>query len=238
MFDEISKIIIAQRKKEKKTQEEIAKELGVSRASYISFEKQPKNIPLETMLEICNALGIRFEELWNNRFDEKKFEDLYFYILDQYKSGITKTKLAKLIYLCDFGYYYKTKKSITNATYIHRQYGPVADIFLEETDDFQINGKIMIKYLSSGAQIISSLIYDREYISLSDEEKKFTKEVCLLWKNKNTAEIVNFTHEQAPWRETIDYQRIPYCLIEKEKCDHVYQPVSARYDNMDFSLIT
>jgi hypothetical protein len=42
------------------------------------------------------------------------------------------------------------------------------------------------------------------------------------WKNKNTKEIVDFTHNQLPWSMCYEKEIIPYILITQESFDNVY----------------
>ena len=147
MESDIVNRIVSLRKSKKLTQEFMAESLHISRASYISFEKQPRDVSLGMLYKISDILHVPLESLLRAPFDEKKFIQLYFFILSSFPMGIPKTKFAKLLYLCDFGFYYEHKRPITYANYIHRRYGPVADLFLELTDELALNGKILINYL-------------------------------------------------------------------------------------------
>jgi len=69
---------------------------------------------------------------------------------------------------------------------------------------------------------------------LSAKEMGLIKQICTLWKDKRTPEIVNFTHEQKPWKICRDGEYIPYSLIIQEDPDHVYQPTA---NNDDYRVI-
>lgn len=157
--------------------------------------------------------------------NNKKFEQMYFYVLKKFKNGVPKTKLAKLLYLADFSYFYDNLEPMSGVTYIRRDYGPVADIFFETTDKLFDAGKIRIKPLDR-AMMIKMISIDENDDLLSENEKNRMDEIVDFWKNKSTQEIVNFTHEQKPWKACMDGEKIPYSLIIQEDPNHVYAPVA------------
>jgi hypothetical protein len=112
---------------------------------------------------------------------------------------------------------------MSNVRYIRRDYGPVADIFFELTDALYDKGKINIKPLDY-ALMISATTIEKETGLLSDEEKALLDKICSFWKDKRTSEVVNFTHEQKPWKMCRDGEYIPYSLIIQEDPNHVYAP--------------
>ena len=114
---------------------------------------------------------------------------------------------------------------MSGVKYRRMEYGPVADIFFSITDDMFDSGKISITPMDR-ALIISSNTRDMTFDRLSKGELSLIEKICELWKDKHTAEIVNFTHEQKPWKMCRDGEYIPYSLIIQEDPDHVYQPVA------------
>jgi hypothetical protein len=57
---------------------------------------------------------------------------------------------------------------------------------------------------------------------LSTQELELIKEVAQKWALNNTESLVDFTHEQLPWRISRDNEVIPYELITQEEPGHVY----------------
>ncbi|OGG62664.1 hypothetical protein A3C19_02805 [Candidatus Kaiserbacteria bacterium RIFCSPHIGHO2_02_FULL_54_22] len=57
---------------------------------------------------------------------------------------------------------------------------------------------------------------------LDAEEKVLIKKISEKWKGKRTQEIMNFTHEQLPYKLCAPDEVIPYELITQEDPDHVY----------------
>jgi transcriptional regulator with XRE-family HTH domain len=205
------------------TQEQIANLLNVSRATYINITKGKRDLTTRELDKLSAFFNIPIAEFFDQPRNNEKFKQMYFYILRHFQEGITKTKLAKLLYLADFSYFYDTLVPMSGVRYVRREYGPVADIFFELTNDLFDKGKINIKPLDH-ALMISSTSIDYEYNYISDDEKDLLDRICAFWKDKRTSEIVNFTHEQKPWKMCRDGEYIPYSLIIQEDPNHVYTP--------------
>jgi putative transcriptional regulator len=205
------------------TQEQVAGVLGVSRATYINVKNGKRDLTTSELEKLSAFFNVPLAELFDRPRNNEKFKQMYFYILRYYNEGITKTKLAKLLYLADFGYFYDTLSPMSGVRYVRRDYGPVADIFFELTDDLYDKGKINIEPLDY-ALMIKSTSREQEYDLLSNDEKCLLDRICTFWKDKRTREIVNFTHEQKPWKVCRDGEYIPYSLIIQEDPNHVYAP--------------
>ncbi len=207
------------------TQEQVANFLGVSRATYLNIETGKSKPNVDIMERLASKLNVPVAEFFDEPRNNEKFEQMYFYILGHFKGGVPKTKLAKLLYLADFSYFYDFLVPMSGVRYVRRSYGPVADIFFETTENLFDNGKINIKPLDR-ALMISSITYKPNDNLLNSAEKKRLDEICELWKDKDTQEIVNYTHGQKPWKACLDGEYIPYSLITQEDPDHVYTPVA------------
>lgn len=209
------------------TQEAVAKSLGLSRQRYMLVEKGERDLSIEELETLAGVFGVSIVDFFNEPRNNKKFLQMYFYILKYAgKNGkIPKTKLAKLLYLADFRNFFDELEPMSGVRYIRREYGPVADIFFEVTEDLYDTGKINIEPYNE-ALMIKSTTSDIGEDLLSVSEKKRIREICALWKDKRTSEIVNFTHQQKPWLACKDGEYIPYTLIVQEDPEHVYQPIA------------
>ncbi|MCL2818658.1 MAG: DUF4065 domain-containing protein [Actinomycetia bacterium] len=216
--------IIQLRHRNSKTQEEVATELGMSRQSYALIEQGTRDISLEELRKLAAIFGVTLIDFFIQPTDTEKFAQMFLYIVDRMGS-VPKTKLAKLLYLADFRNYYETLESMSGAKYICREYGPVANVFFELTDELFDQGKISITP-KDRAQIITSNMRNAPTGLLSAEEKLRLDEITDLWKDKLTQEIVHYTHEQKPWRATRDGDYIPYELIIQEDPEHVFAPLT------------
>lgn len=207
------------------TQDQVAEKLGMSRATYIAVETGKRDLSASEITDIATMYEITMPELFGQKRNNLKFMQMYFYILSKFKDGIPKTKLAKLLYFADFRSYYENLEPMSGVYYVRRQYGPLADCFLYLTDLLYDSGKISVDKLPEGAFMIKSKSFTQSYDLLSDAEKKSIDEICELWRDKSTKEIVNYTHEQKPWASCRDGEYIPYELIIQEDPAHVYTPV-------------
>lgn len=190
-------------------------------------EKGERDLSTEELDILAGLFGVSVVDFFNEERNNKKFLQMYFYILKRAsKNGkIPKTKLAKLLYLADFRNFFEELEPMSGVRYIRREYGPVADIFFEVTEDLYDTGKIDIEPYNE-ALMIKSTTNDVDDDLLSNDEKKRLNEICAAWKDKRTSEIVNFTHQQKPWRACRDGEYIPYTLIIQEEPEHVYKPIA------------
>lgn len=211
------------------TQDEVAKALGLSRQSWILVEKCDRDLSTEELDRLASLFGVSITDFFENVPNLEKFKQIYYACLKFAKNShgnVSKTKLAKLLYLVDFTTYFNTLESMSGVRYRKMQYGPLADIFLDLTDDLIESGKVKLTVLDEGAQMLSLKTTEAKEDLLSEEELITIKDICELWKDKSTSEIVNFTHEQNPWKVCRMGEYIPYPLIIQEDPEHVYQPVA------------
>ena len=214
------------RNKKGYTQEQIANFLGVSRLTYGNIESGKRDITVKELEQLSAFYNIPLVEIFDTPRNNDKFEQMYFYVLGHFKDhGIPKTKLAKILYLADFSCFYDNLEPMSGVRYVRREYGPVADIFFELTEDLYDKGKINIETLDY-AFLIKSSSRSQNYDLLTTEDKERLDKICSLWQDKRTSEIVNYTHEQKPWKSCRDGEYIPYELIIQEDPDHVYAPSS------------
>ena len=160
----------------------------------------------------------------NNSFEKYKqlLLNVLYYSTDDHGKKIPKTKLAKLIYLVDFAYYYEHLKPISNMEYIKLPQGPVPHAYFSALDDLYDRGVIDIE--KRGKAELYSII---EYQSvkndlLNADEIELIKRVAKKWSNNNVQEIVDFTHKQIPYSICYDGEIIPYNLITQEDPKNIY----------------
>jgi len=206
------------------TQEAVAKALGLSRQTYLLVEQGQRDLNLRELEVLAGVFGISIADFFTQPIDTQKFEQMYLYILGKLGS-VTKTKLAKLLYLADFRNFYETLAPISGVRYVCRTYGPVPDIFFELTNELFDQGRIDITP-QGDALIMRSTGRECLTGALADEELCLIDEIVELWRDKRTQEIVSFTHEQKPWRSSRNGDYIPYELIIQEDPEHVYQPIT------------
>lgn len=227
-YNSLAEKVIKLREQSGLTQEDVAKKLGISRQRWILVEKGERDLNTEELTTLAALFGIDVADFFEETPNVKKFRQMYFAVIkfasDKKIGGIKKTKLAKMLYLADFAKFFNELEPMSGVKYRRMECGPVADIFFQTTDELFDTGKIKITPMDKSL-VISSNTRDETFDLLSKEEISLIEEICTLWKDKNTQEIVNFTHEQKPWKMCRDGEYIPYSLIIQEDPNNVYKPL-------------
>lgn len=211
------------------SQQEIADKLGISRTSYIGVEKGTRELFLSEAQKLSSVFGISLEDMEIGvvpNYDKYKEMILsYLRITSSKKDGkIPKTKLAKLLYLADFSWFYENMKSMSGMQYRRIKYGPVPDSYFRALDELEDEGKISIDRSKSDVILISETDSSKRdrLTTIDKEEKALMTKVANKWMNKRTPEIVNFTHRQLPYKLCAPNELIPYELIIQEDPEYVY----------------
>jgi len=227
MIIKYAQFIKTLRNKKSISQSEIAKKLGISRPSYIAVEQGKRELTLGEFEKLSSILGFSFQEIESGEFPNyAKYKQMILAFLRIGKS-IKKTKLAKLVYLSDFAWYYKHLQSMSGMQYRKIQYGPVPDAYFRAIEELEDEGKIVIdrKKADEKEMIIiseSDSNKKQKLDSILSEEMTLIKDIHKKWKDKNTAEIVNFTHNQLPYLIADEEEIISYQLITQEDPHEVY----------------
>jgi len=210
------------------TQEEMAKIMGVSRPTYIGMEHGDVSPTVDQINKLANRLGCESKDILSEGiFDEDKYTEV---LLETIRHGsasdgkITKTKLAKLIYLNDFAWYYNHLESMTGAKYRRLQLGPVPDIFFSKIEELITDGTLNLELKGDKTQLISlSRAGEMSKTNiLNRDEIKLIKSVSEKWQGKRSEEIIKFTHEQLPYKICSPGEVIPYELITQQDPEYVY----------------
>lgn len=228
MEKKINQFIKSLREDRGMSQQEIADKLKMSRPSYISFEQGKKELSLSEAQKIANIFGISLKDMETGIIpDYEKYKEMILSFLRFFGSGgdgqVPKTKLAKLLYLADFAWFYKKLESMSGMQYRRIKYGPVPDLYFRALDELEGEGIISISRKDESLLISENEGSKRRRLDkVSKEETKLIGEISKKWKNKKTNEIVNFTHNQLPYLICSDDEIIPYSLITQEDPKHVY----------------
>ncbi len=213
------------------SQEQVAKAIGVSRPTYTAIESGKQKLDLDEAQKFAKLFGIGVDELLSGSIPNiEKYKQMiltYLRMKISTDGKIPKTKLAKLLYLADFAWFYEHLESMSGMQYRKITYGPVPDTFFRAIDELEEAGKINIVRKGDGGKecllISESESNKNEKIrTLSVEELELMKKIAEKWKSKNTQEIVNFTHNQLPYFLCRDNELIPYELITQEDPGLVY----------------
>ncbi|OGI46559.1 hypothetical protein A2121_02845 [Candidatus Nomurabacteria bacterium GWB1_40_6] len=213
------------------SQEQVAKAIGVSRPTYTSIESGKQELSLDEAKKLATLFGIGVDELSSGNISNlQKYKQMIITFLRMNVSSdgkIPKTKLAKLLYLADFAWFYEHLESMSGMQYRKIAYGPVPDVFFRALDELESDGKINIDHKNENGKecfLVSELASNKneKIQTISVEEKSLMKKIAGKWKNKKTQEIVNFTHNQLPYSLCRENELIPYELITQEDPGLVY----------------
>ena len=216
------------------SQEELAAKLGFSRPTLVAMEKGERDITLTELKKLSEIFDLPIEIILDDEmgitqkvdsqnFGAKAFGKFHNLVLQCIKYGadmdgkITKTKLAKLVYLADFASYYNYLKPISGFDYHRFAQGPVAIEFFDMIDNDE-----SVSMEKKGDALLISLVEQPDDSVLDKKELELVKAICKKWKKASTQEIVDFTHKQIPWQVCRDREVIPYALINNEAPENVY----------------
>lgn len=206
------------------SQSDLAKKLDISRPSYIAIEQGKRELTLGEFEKLSAVLGVSLEELEGGEVpDYEKYRQMILAFL-RLNKRVTKTKLAKLLYFADFGWYYSHLQSMSGMQYRKIQYGPVADSYFRVIDEMSDNGEISIEQTEDGAMLISQTRGGSKVplSAIKADEKKFIEKIDEKWKGKRTADIVSFTHKQLPFMFAEDNDIVSYDIFTQENPDEIY----------------
>lgn len=205
----------------------VAEKLGLSRQSYMAVERGIREMTLQEAEKLCELYGISIEEL--SKVTAPQYEKYKQMILAYLKSPVStdgrvpKTKLAKLLYLADFAWYYEKLESMSGMQYLRRAYGPVPDPYFRALDELEGEGKITVDRKGDAMLVSIGAGASRQKLDLlQSEEVELMKKISTKWKDRRTQEIVDFTHEQLPYKLCAPDEAIPYELITQENPEYVY----------------
>ena len=202
----------------------VAEQLGMSRTSYIAVEQGTRELTISEAERVADVFGVDFSDLIDNKgFKREKYKQMLFFFLRLFKNGVQKTKLAKLLYLSDFAYFYENLQSMSGLKYRKIDYGPVPDDYFYLIEELSGAGEIKIKETGKAHLISKARLGNKISDSLlSADEKVLMRKIYRRWKEARTDDIVKFTHKQIPY-EFADYKGIiPYELILQEDHENIY----------------
>jgi len=213
-------------------QEEVAKFLWITRQTYSKIEKWEKDISLWQAVKLADFFSTTVEDiLWTKedvkwKLTEKdkleKYKELILLFLQKTSDDLAlpKTKLAKLCYLADFAWFYNHLEPMIGLEYRKNHYWPVPDTFFKVLYDMQEDEMIELEEKWDAKLIKSTWKINAK--NFSQEELELIEKIAQKWKNYNTKEIVDFTHNQYPYKIVNDQDIIPYSLITQEEWENVY----------------
>lgn len=157
-------------------------------------------------------------------FNENKFRNAVLFFLNHCNNAkLGKTKLLKLFYFLDFGFYQKYKRSITGSTYVKYKYGPIPTeaerIFRQLQKENQVisfqktfHGKSQTRY-EALAEFNSGIF--------NPEELDFMWAIARFFSPHNAADMKAIAHSETPWRVTLQGEYVSYELAAMRSLTHL-----------------
>ena len=224
MITKYAKFIKEVRLRKGLSQSNLALKLGISRPSYIAIEQGKRELTMGEFEKLASVLNVSFEEVESG--ESPNYEKYRQMILAFLRRGgtITKTKLAKLLYFADFGWFYYHLQSMSGMQYRKIKYGPVADSYFRIIDEMFDKGEIQIENREDGGMLISETRSGAkvDLKNINKEEQKLIKNIEEKWKGKKTTEIVDFTHKQFPFMFADDNDIVSYDIFTQENPDEIF----------------
>jgi len=219
------------REEQKLSQADVAEHAKMSRSSYVAVEKGTKELTLAEASAIAQLFGITIDELARTQMPNIiKYKQMLLAFLREAKASkkvLKKTKLAKLLYLADFSWYYEHGESMSGISYRKIAFGPVSDAYFRLIEEMEQNGELNIKQVLREDYHMYEIEETRASLGqkldlLSKAEQKHIHKVWKKWEDAKTNEIVGFTHKQLPYFLSKEGEVIPYELIKQADQESVY----------------
>jgi len=220
------------------TQDQVAQAIGLARPTYALIESGKRDVTLSQAETLAALLRISVDELrgvgipvFNTETSMEKYKQM---ILNALEAGadkdgkITKTKLAKLVYLADFTWYYNHLVPMSGMSYRRLPQGPVPETYFRAVDELVESGVLCLEEKGRAFMLSMAESGAAPSSKLSPEERQMIRKISESWQGKQTHEIVNFTHEQLPWSICREGEVIPYGLITQEDPEKVWNEITRR----------
>ena len=174
------------------------------------------------------------------KFDPERFvASLAFFA--SHTKGLDKLKAAKLLYYADKYHLIRYGKPILGDVYYHLDYGPVPskalDIMNEAIDPYRLRGipqsnlELLKKYLKIDSEERTHPIFEAktgpDLEVFSESELEALHETVKRYGHYSGRQLIDLTHQEAPWLKTERNEEIDYRLFFEGASDA--NPEAAEY---------
>ena len=241
--EQIGKRIAAYRKFKGMSQEELARQLGLSRSSLAQIELGKRNLQLIEFQKIAHVLGFSLDHFLSTEFELgtkvvkessspeeeaemrisvpelqlEKFKNVLLYILEKCagKPNVGETVLNKLLYFADFNYYELYEEHLTGATYRKLPYGPVPQALSGVISQMIEDEKLTrVKTDYHGYLQTRYLpLQKADLRQLKASEKEVIDHVIEQYSDWSAAAISNYSHKDMPWLASKEGEVVNYELV-------------------------
>ncbi|MEZ4771597.1 MAG: DUF4065 domain-containing protein [Bacteroidia bacterium] len=241
-LQQIGQRITNLRKQRGFSQEELAREMKISRPSLAKIERGNRNLTVvelqtlslilrfsldefvaeqsktetENILQEPVAVYAAKERISTPQLNEVKFKNVLLYLLERCagKPNVDETVLARLLYFCDFNHYEMYEEQLTGATYRKVPYGPVP----EEMDTIigQMIAAAQIQKLKTTYQGRTLTRYipleKADLTTMKASEADIIDQVINRMSECTAESITSYAQGDLPWEVTENGQEIKYNL--------------------------
>ncbi len=185
------------------------------------IEQQKRQVCDNTVLKYCFTNDLPNQFSGYRKPNLKKLAHVISYFNEN--MSLYKTKLNKLLFYSDFGYYKKTGYSITGTSYRAIPLGPVPASYdkllnkLSDDEYLTVSQEPINESGNYGDLITSSVSFDKSLFE--DEEIAVLKGVSNRFKELYAKEIVELSHQEKAWQQNqesksiISYQKFAFDLV-------------------------
>jgi transcriptional regulator with XRE-family HTH domain len=224
------------------SQEELAKNVGISRSSLAQIELGNRSIDIMEVQNLSIVLGFSLDEFMSVDFavsqdvegkaetgtqkvnerislpslQVNKFKNVILYILERCagKPNVGETVIYKLLYFSDYNYYELYEEHLTGAKYRKLPYGPVPQKFDVIINQMIDTGQIQrVKTEYHGYRQTRFLpLIKANLTELKASEKEIIDRVIEQMSDWSAAAISNYSHNDMPWVASKEGEEINYEL--------------------------
>lgn len=139
--------------------------------------------------------------------------------------GVLKTKLNKLLWYADFIHYHLYRMSVSGATYVHLQYGPVPDNYTGYLASLCASETLVVEEIDFGPgetgdhMVGEKLVATREpkADALPESAYAVLEAVYRRFRRTGSKEISSLSHEEVGYSETVHMEPISYEYADRLK---------------------
>lgn len=239
---QIGQRIAGIRKMKGLSQEELAKNVGISRSSLTQIELGNRNVDILELQNLSMELSFSMDDFMSPDFIANqevdgtaditspkvrerisvptlhvpKFKNVLLYLLERCagKPNVGETVLYKLLYFSDFNYYERYEEHLTGASYRKLPYGPVPQKI--DTIIRQMLDAKQIQRIKTAYHGYPQTRYlpliKANLTQLKASEKEVIDRVIEQMSEWSAAAISNYSHKDMPWLASKEGEEINYEL--------------------------
>ncbi|MDX2245851.1 MAG: DUF4065 domain-containing protein [Bacteroidia bacterium] len=240
---QIGQRIAQLRKQRGLSQEELARQIPMSRPSLAQVERGNRNLSVGELQQISLILRFSLDEFLSENFkagqenliqepatlyevkeristpqlNPLKFKNVILYLLTHCagRPNVGETVIARLLYFCDFNYYEIYEEQLTGATYRKLPYGPAPEP-LDRILDQMIEARLLQKIKTEyrgHPQTRYIPLKSADLTTLKASETAVIDKVIAQMGDWQESELTRYALGDKPWRASGENEVIDYELV-------------------------